>query len=332
MRRLAARRETELWPGFVDGLSALLIVLLFLLLVFALGQFVLAERLGVSQQSLAALAAERLRLAEGLRHAEEERSRLRALLAAAEAERERLSAELSAASAGRAALAAELADLAARSEATTREKEALALALGEREARLTALAERIAVLDASLAERERQIAERDATIEALEGRLDRLLAERVRELERYRSEFFGRLREVLGGREEIRMVGDRFVIASEILFPSGSDQLTEQGLAELSRLAEVLSEVARKIPPDLPWVLQVDGHTDRRPIRTPRFPSNWELSTARAVAVVRHLVARGIPPERLVAAGFGEHHPLDPGTDEAALARNRRIEFKLTSR
>jgi chemotaxis protein MotB len=329
VRRTAIARDSELWPGFVDGLSALLIVLLFLLLVFALGQFVLAERLGFSERSLGTLAAERARLAEGLRLAEEELRRLRALLAALSEEKTRLKAE---AEGREKALQESLAALAAALQAEAQEKARLADALSSSELRLAELAARIAALEALLAAKEREIAERAAAIEALEGRLNRLLAERVRELERYRSEFFGRLREVLGGREEVRIVGDRFVIGSEILFPSGSDQLTEQGLAELSRLAEVLSEVASRIPPDLPWVLQVDGHTDRRPIRTARFPSNWELSTARAVAVVRHLIARGIPAERLAAAGFGEHHPLDPGADEAALARNRRIEFKLTSR
>ncbi|GIX32304.1 MAG: hypothetical protein KatS3mg125_0260 [Lysobacterales bacterium] len=329
MRRVQAARESDLWPGFVDGLSALLMVLLFLLLVFTLGQYVLSERLGRSQQTLSALDAERARLQEALRGAQAELARLRAALSEAEVERERLLGE---AAAREGALQESLAALAAALRTEAEAKEALALSLAEREARLARLSEQIAALQALLAEKDRVLAQQSAAIESLEARLDRLLAERLRELERYRSEFFGRLREALGDREDVRIVGDRFVIASEILFPSGSDQLSEQGLAELSRLAEVLSEVAAKIPSDLPWVLQVDGHTDRRPIRTARFPSNWELSTARALAVVRHLIARGIPPERLVAAGLGEHHPLDPGENEQAYARNRRIEFKLTSR
>jgi chemotaxis protein MotB len=151
-------------------------------------------------------------------------------------------------------------------------------------------------------------------------------------LARYRSEFFGRLREVLGSRQDIRIVGDRFVFQSEVLFPSGSATLEESGKVQLAKLANTLLEIALRIPPEVNWIMRVDGHTDPRPISTPQFPSNWELSTARAISVVKFLVERGVPSDRLVAAGFGEYQPLDPSRSDDAFARNRRIEMKLDQR
>lgn len=171
----------------------------------------------------------------------------------------------------------------------------------------------------------------EATIAELAQRLDQALAEKIEELSRYRSEFFGRLRQVLGERPDLRVVGDRFVFQSELLFASGSATLDPAGRKELEALARTLREVAADIPADVDWVLRVDGHTDRVPVRdSAAFSSNWDLSTQRAIAVVEFLVRQGIPPERLAAAGFGEYKPLDPGDDEIAYRRNRRIEFKLT--
>ena len=166
----------------------------------------------------------------------------------------------------------------------------------------------------------------------LGNKLNLALAERVQELSQYRSEFFGRLRKALGERRDIRVVGDRFVFQSEVLFASGSADLDPGGVETLEQLATTLVEVAREIPGDVEWVLRVDGHTDRIPIFTARFASNWELSSARAISVVKYLVEQGIPPERLAATGFGEYQPLDPRNDEVAHRRNRRIEFKLTQR
>jgi chemotaxis protein MotB len=163
-------------------------------------------------------------------------------------------------------------------------------------------------------------------------RLNLALASKVEELARYRSEFFGRLREALGDRADIRIVGDRFVFQSEVLFPSGSADLQPEGQRQLAQLAVTLQDVARRIPAEISWVLQVDGHTDRRPIYTSQFPSNWELSSARAISVVKFLISRGIAPDRLSATGFGEFHPLDVREDEIGFRRNRRIELKLTSR
>ena len=154
----------------------------------------------------------------------------------------------------------------------------------------------------------------------------------MQELQRYRSDFFGRLRELLKNRKDIRVVGDRFVFESEVLFPSGSNQLTPEGLAAMDQLAAAIIELEKEIPKEIDWALQVDGHTDIRPIASPTFPSNWDLSTARAISVVRYLVSRGVSPQRLVAAGYGEFRPLEQGIDEASLRRNRRIELKLTNR
>jgi chemotaxis protein MotB len=201
--------------------------------------------------------------------------------------------------------------------------------------RLTALlgrtTEQLLLVQTALGRSEGTIEAQRVKIDELGARLNVALAEQVEELARYRSEFFGRLRTALGDRPDLRIVGDRFVFQSEILFASGSADLGPDGAAQLRTLATSLREVAATIPADIDWVLRVDGHTDRRPIRGDGpFRSNWELSTARAIAVVELLVREGIPPHRLAAAGFGEHKPLDIGEGEPALARNRRIEFKLT--
>jgi len=194
---------------------------------------------------------------------------------------------------------------------------------------LADLRARITRLSAALDVSEQQSERDKVRIEELGQKLNLALAERVEELSRYRSDFFGRLREALGERSDIRISGDRFVFQSEVLFPSGSDQLEPGGREQLDRLADTLQEVAQRIPSDIDWILRVDGHTDRRPISTDEFRSNWELSTARALSIVRHLIDRGIPPRRLAATGFGEFRPIDPGEGAAAFARNRRIELKL---
>jgi chemotaxis protein MotB len=174
-------------------------------------------------------------------------------------------------------------------------------------------------------------AAKDARIADLGARLNAALVSKVAELQRYRSEFFGRLRDVLAGRPGIAVVGDRFVFQSEVLFPAGSAELSRAGAEEIRKLAATLKDVAARIPPDLGWVLRVDGHADRQAVHG-KFASNWELSAERAINVVRLLAAQGIPPNRLAAAGFGEFQPVDGGATPAAFARNRRIELRLTDR
>jgi chemotaxis protein MotB len=197
---------------------------------------------------------------------------------------------------------------------------------------ILALRQQLASLATTLDLAEAANKEKEVQIADLGRRLNVALASKVQELARYRSEFFGRLREVLGKRKDVRIVGDRFVFQSEVLFETGSAELGGAGQQQLGDLARALSEIAVRIPKNLPWVLRVDGHTDRIPINTPEFRSNWELSTARAISVVRFLIDQGIPADHLAATGFGEHQPLDPGLSEAALRRNRRIELKLTQR
>ncbi len=197
---------------------------------------------------------------------------------------------------------------------------------------MLALREQMASLQKALDASEAKDREQEAQISDLGRRLNVALARKVEELSRYRSEFFGRLREVLGNRRDVQIVGDRFVFQSEVLFPSGSAELNEAGRDQMAKLARTLLEISAEMPQDLPWILRVDGHTDRVPIKTAQFPSNWELSTARAATVAKFLISQGVPPNRIAAAGFGEFQPLDASDDEIALRRNRRIELKLTER
>jgi chemotaxis protein MotB len=197
---------------------------------------------------------------------------------------------------------------------------------------IAALRRQLAALEDALEVSEKRDRDSQAKIADLGQRLNLALAQRVQELQRYRSEFFGRLREILGNRPEIRVVGDRFVFQSEVFFDRGSAALRPEARPELDKLASALLDLERQIPTDIPWVLRVDGHTDTRPIATAQFPSNWELSAARAISVVRYLMSKGIKAERLAAAGFGEFQPIDPASSEEAYSRNRRIELKLTER
>jgi len=194
------------------------------------------------------------------------------------------------------------------------------------------LRQQLASLQAALDQAESRDEEQQVVISDLGRRLNQALAQKVEELSRYRSEFFGRLREVLGDRRDVQIVGDRFVFQSEVLFSSGSANLGDEGRARLRDLANTLAEITPRIPEDINWILRVDGHTDSVPINSAQFPSNWELSSARATNVVKFLIEAGIPPRRLAAAGFGQFHPLDDGNDEIAFRRNRRIEMKLTER
>ena len=197
---------------------------------------------------------------------------------------------------------------------------------------MSALRAQIAKLNAALEASEIDSRKQKVQIVDLGKRLNAALAGKVQELARYRSEFFGRLRQVLGERQDIRVVGDRFVFQSEVLFGSGSAEMGEAGQEQLAQLAQTLKDISQKIPKGIDWVLRVDGHTDRIPIKTASFPSNWELSTARAISVVKFLISQGIPAQNLAAAGFGEFQPLDARNDEIAYRRNRRIELKLDQR
>ena len=446
-----SRGSPNIWPGFVDALAALLMVIIFLLTVFMLSQFFLNELLSGRDEALARLerqiselsdllslerqASTDLRLSiaqlsDQLQSSTAERDAMSTQLAELAAVRDALAARAEKSEADAARVGAQLEDafkvisadkekikiqlaeleslrrdilalrtvrkdleakvgkLAANLQTTERdltvardrskalearlasEQERTTLAQREIEKRDIRLSEllmrvdkseaeladerelgatqrsRIALLARQIAALRKQLQRIGALLEASETRtakqqvqiadlgrrLNLALAARVEELSKYRSEFFGRLREVLGDHPGIRVVGDRFVFQSEVLFASGSAELNPEGEAQIARLATTLTEIGKKIPKDINWILRVDGHTDPVPIQTAAFPSNWELSTARAISVVKFLVDHGVPADRLAATGFGEHQPLDPRQNQAGYSRNRRIELKLTQR
>jgi chemotaxis protein MotB len=376
MSSLAARRRRNIdyWPGFVDALSSLLMVLVFVLLIYTIGQFVLSDQLSGRDKALTQLRAELAQLADVLAMEKKARTdaelrigELSASLESTRAERDGLrislgetEAQLSstqiALEGKESELAKAVADLAALAELKRQLEAEIASRLAELDEKSTKLVEQteltnearaqiellnrqllalrtqLGELQAALDLERAQSTAKDLRIEDLGKQLNLALANRVNELNRYRSDFFGKLREILGNRSDIQIVGDRFVVPSELLFASGSDELTPAARARLDSLAQTLREVSADIPPEIDWVLRIDGHTDKRPINTPRFPSNWELSSARAIAIVKYLVVAGIPANRLAANGFGEFRPLDPSNSEAAYAINRRIEIQLTNR
>jgi chemotaxis protein MotB len=442
--RRSRRSSIDIWPGFVDALAQLLMVIIFILLIFTAGQFFLSDALSgrdralqqLQQQvsELSALLALERGASEDLRasaatlsaqltatlaerdalstqvgelaaRAREEAARAEQLsgqLSAADTvisadretielqlrELESLRRDIAALKTVRAELESRVAELAAAQQQSvadagalrdrSRELEARLAAAQERtvlaqkeidarDVRLRVLGDQASAAEQALAAEQQQTAAARAQVEQLTGavaalreqlakiaaalevsesrvkdqqtqivdlgrRLNLALATKVQELARYRSEFFGRLREIIGDRADIRIVGDRFVFQSEVLFAPGNAELGQGAMRQLNPVIAALNEISGKIPKDLNWVLRVDGHTDRRPISNVQFPSNWELSAARAISVVRYAMAQGIPPHRLAAAGFADNQPLDSGDSEEAYRRNRRIELKLTER
>ncbi|MCY6379282.1 peptidoglycan -binding protein [Hoeflea prorocentri] len=333
-------RGVDYWPGFVDALSTLLLAIMFLLSVFVIAQFLLSREISGRDEVLNRLNSQINELTQllaleqsGRQDLEDALANMQATLNDAESERSRLQ-ELLARGAG-ASSAAE-AQVGVLSQSLDEERQISQRALSQVELlnqQIAALRRQIAALEDALDASEAKDRESQTKIADLGRRLNVALAQRVQELNRYRSDFFGRLREILSDRENIRIVGDRFVFQSEVLFPSGSDQLNAEGQQEMAKLASALQDLAREIPEDINWVLRVDGHTDNVPLSgTGRFADNWELSSARATSVVKYLISRGVPANRLVAAGFGEFQPIEPGNSTEARATNRRIELKLTER
>ncbi|MBV6632871.1 MAG: peptidoglycan -binding protein [Alphaproteobacteria bacterium] len=350
----------NVWPGWVDALSSLLMVVIFVLLVFTMAQFFLqfaltgrdlqldrlnsqinqlTEQLALQQSENTELELTLTQLTEQLATATEQRDATRAALAERTEERDNLEDRLISIEAALATSQAntaeteETVDLTLQAlrdqEAETRASRQQIQALN---AQLAALSDELARLNALLEVQEADIAEKEAQIVNLGERLNQALANRVQELARYRSEFFGRLREILGERDDVRIVGDRFVFQSEVLFASGSDVLEPAGQEQLAQLAVTLQDLASEFPEDLNWILRIDGHTDDVPISTPEFPSNWELSSARAISVLKFLADQGIAERRLAATGFGEYQPIETGETAEARLRNRRIELKFDQR
>ncbi|MET0427385.1 MAG: peptidoglycan -binding protein [Microvirga sp.] len=334
-RRRGGRSEINYWPGFVDALSTLLLAIVFLISIFMVGQFFLSREVSGQSTALDRLNRQISELTDllalersGRRTAQESLNTLQTTLQGSEADRARLQGLIESGASNQ-ARAGEL------NSALEAERQATGRAMNQVEIlnqQIAAMRRQLAALEDALAASESRDNESQARIADLGSRLNVALAQRVQELARYRSDFFGRLRQILGTRSDVRIVGDRFVFQSEVLFPAGQANLRPEAGGELDRIASALVELERQIPPDIPWVVRVDGHTDARPIATPQFPSNWALSAARAIAVVQALAARGIAPQHLVAAGFGEYQPLDLGTTDEAYSRNRRIELKLTER
>ena len=339
LARTRRERGVDYWPGFVDALSTLILGIVFLLSVFVVVQFFLSQEVAGKETALSRLTAQINQLTDllamektGKVDLESEIARLRASLSGAMSERDRLKAQAEGSGAGIASAEAKLSEAA---RALANEKSVTSKALTEIELlnqQIGALRRQLAAIEDALEASEKKGREAQARIADLGSRLNVALAQRVQELSRYRSDFFGRLREILGNRADIRVVGDRFVFQSEVFFDAGAAAIRPEGRAELDKLAAALAELERQIPTDVAWVLRVDGHTDVRPITSAAFPSNWELSAARAISVVQYLISKGISPQRLVAAGFGEFQPLDPGQSEDASRPNRRIELKLTER
>jgi len=279
----------------------------------ALDRTVRADRATIEARlSDLARMAEQMRALEALRDELERQARNAAARATTEAER-------------RAAVAAQLADEQKLGESVRAQIALLNRQMDELRGQLAAVARALEAAETSGRDK-------DAQIVNLGQRLNAALAQKVEELQGYRSEFFGRLREVLANRPGIQVVGDRFVFQSEVLFPVGSAELTPAGMEQMFRLADTLRDVSQAIPRDVNWILRVDGHADRQPVASARFATNWELSASRAITVVKLLALAGIPANRLAATGFGDNQPLDAADTTEAYARNRRIEVRLTDR
>ncbi len=360
MSMLRRRRAFDIWPGFVDALTSLIMVMIFVLLIFAIGQFVLSDTLAGKNRALDALNSKVAELAKTLSLAEDskrtldakvaelsaslgqasgERDQMKSALDAASSEAAKLNADMAALSTLKQQLEAQVASLAAELDTSktnlVKQTDLTSAASAQVELlnrQLVALNEQLGKIQTALDLANKNVTTKDAKIADLGKQLNIALANKVGELERYRSEFFGKLRAALGDRSDVKVVGDRFVVPTDILFESGSPDLGPAAQERLAALALSVREIAAEIPSSIDWVLRIDGHTDKRPIHTAQFPSNWELSTARALAIVKYLVVQGIPANRVSANGFGEFQPFDRADTPEAWAKNRRIEMQLTNR
>lgn len=339
---LSRRRRNEdapYWPGFVDAMAQLLLVITFLLSVFMIAQFLLARQISGQDSALGQLRSQIAELTQLLALEKSGKSESDAQLLA-------LTDDLNAQKSKTAELLANLetenskgtsagSTISRLNTALDAEKKLSADALSKVELlnqQIAAMRRQLSQISALLDDSDARNRTSETQIADLGRRLNTALAQKVQELTKYRSEFFGRLRQILSQRSDILVVGDRFVFQSEVLFPKAGADLNLAGLAEMSKLADAVKQLEKEIPPDIAWVLRVDGHTDADQLRSGVFKTNWELSAARAISVVKFLQAQGIAPNHLVAAGFGEFQPLAAGNSEEAKSENRRIELKLTER
>ncbi|HEY1311335.1 MAG TPA: peptidoglycan -binding protein [Pseudolabrys sp.] len=329
------------WPGFVDALSTLVLGIIFLLTVFVVVQFYLQQEVAGKDTALTRLTAQIAQLTDLLAmektnkaNLEDQLAQLTASLATAQSDRDKYKGIAEGAGAGAALAQGKVSELSGALEG---EKKISSKALAQVEIlnqQIAALRRQLAAIEVALDASEQKDKESQNRIADLGQRLNVALAQKVQELTKYRSDFFGKLRQILGNRPDVRVVGDRFVLQSELFFDTGKADLKPEAKIELDKVGAALVELEKQIPADIAWVLRVDGHTDVRPISGTggQFKSNWDLSAARAIAVVQYLVGKGVSPQRLVAAGFGEFQPIDTAATEDAYKKNRRIEFKLTER
>jgi chemotaxis protein MotB len=336
-----SRRDNGMnyWPGFVDALSTLVLGIIFLLTIFVVVQFYLQQEVAGKDTALTQLNAQIAQLTQllslektGKSDLEQQLAQVRATLATTQSDRDKYKGLSEAAGAGQVAAQGKVGAL---STALDSQKKLSARALAQVEVlnqQIAALRRQLSALDQALDISEKKAKDSQTKLSQLGQRLNLALAERVKELSRYRSDFFGKLREILGNRPDVRIEGDRFVLQSELFFDTGKADLKPEAQAELDKVATALLGLEKQIPSNIPWVLRVDGHTDSRPITGGQFKSNWDLSAARAISVVRYLIDKGVAPKRLVAAGFGEFQPVALGNTEEDYRRNRRIEFKLTEK
>ena len=339
LSRRRRAEESPYWPGFVDAMAQLLLVITFLLSVFMVAQFLLARQISGQDSALGQLRSQIAELTQLLSLEKTGKADVESALSA-------LQDDFSKEKSKTASLSALLDDQSQKGSSAgltisglqtdlDKQKSLSADALAKVELlnqQIAAMRRQLAQLNQLLTDSETRNTASESQIANLGQRLNAALAQKVQELTRYRSEFFGRLREILAQRSDVLVVGDRFVFQAEVLFPKGAADLNLEGQTEMLKLADAAKQLESEIPPDLPWVLRVDGHTDTDAIKSAQFKSNWELSSARAIAVVKFLIDNGIKPQHLVAAGFGEFQPIDPGSTEEAKSRNRRIELKLTER
>ena len=328
---------TNYWPGFVDALSSLLLVIIFLLSLFMIAQFFLGQQIKGKDSALTRLNSQIAELTNMLQmertnstDLQSQIANLTATLSSTQSAKDKLTAQIAGIGVGTSDKDAQIAGLNSELDSAKQlsaEQESQVALLNQQ---LAALRTQIGALETALDASETRDTQSKTAIADLGKRLNLALAQRVQDLSRYRSDFFGRLRQILEGRADVQVVGDRFVFQSEVLFAAGQADVSDDGKTELAKLGSAILQLQTEIPPDINWVLRIDGHTDKRPISTAQFPSNWELSAARAIAVAKYLMTQGVDPKRLVPAGFGEFSPIDPADNDDAYKKNRRIEFKLT--
>lgn len=337
--RKAKRRGLEIWPGYVDALSTMLMMIALVLVIMMAAQFALSNALVTRETQMDELASRLQKLTDALtleksttESLKEQKKVLEEQVAKHQEVVTGIQNNLSSTQAKLNGLQSERDTYKYEMEKANDQANTVRSQLAELARQIDELNKKLTLLTNDLATAKSTISDKELKIKDLDNKLKKRMLEKVEELSEYRSEFFGRLKKALGNRPDIKIVGDRFVFQSEVFFQSASADLQESGKEQLTKVADTLKELAKSLPKDINWILNVVGHTDKLPINSPQFRSNWELSAARAISVVKFLIEVGIPPERLSATGYGEYQQLDPGNDEAARSRNRRIEIKFNQR